>query len=285
MANSRVKIGLLFPLQSNIKTENLTSGISIFEGVNFVGRQDITKSDKRISRKHVSMHGSSDGIVELIVEGPNPIVFKSGGQKRKLCSQERAYLDDGDILEFIPGNHSFKYVKIATEPPSSSGRALSFSEQLRHVDVKSLVNESKHQILHCEASARMLQNSECCNLLEVDPSVTSKSVFSQPTSETYMISPTSMEAISQFDSGHRVSHVFHLMRVKGLPEWANKTAVSIHDVIEGNILVAILSNYMVDIDWLKTACPMLWEIPHVLVIHGESGARLIICRTQSLQIG
>ncbi|KAJ0983151.1 hypothetical protein J5N97_011406 [Dioscorea zingiberensis] len=44
------------------------------------------------------------------------------------------------------------------------------------------------------------------------------------------------------------------------------------DSCDGDVLVAILSNYMVDIDWLLSACPTMKKIPHVLVLHGESGA-------------
>ncbi|KAK4485110.1 hypothetical protein RD792_007720 [Penstemon davidsonii] len=64
------------------------------------------------------------------------------------------------------------------------------------------------------------------------------------------------------------------MRVKDLPEWANTNAVSIGDVIQGNVIVAILSNYMVDIDWLLSACPLLKRVPNVMVIHGEGDGTL-----------
>ncbi|KAI6704001.1 hypothetical protein NL676_013137 [Syzygium grande] len=63
-------------------------------------------------------------------------------------------------------------------------------------------------------------------------------------------------------------------RGHGLPAWANTSCVSIEDVIEGNIVVAILSNYMVDIDWLIPACPILAKVPRVLVIHGEGDGTL-----------
>ncbi|XP_051215605.1 tyrosyl-DNA phosphodiesterase 1 isoform X7 [Lolium perenne] len=67
---------------------------------------------------------------------------------------------------------------------------------------------------------------------------------------------------------------FRLMRVQGLPSWTNSSAVTIQDVIQGDVLFAVLSNYMVDIDWLLTACPSLRKVPHVLVLHGEDGASL-----------
>ncbi|EPS64521.1 hypothetical protein M569_10259, partial [Genlisea aurea] len=67
---------------------------------------------------------------------------------------------------------------------------------------------------------------------------------------------------------------FRLLRVKGLPGWANSNAVSITDVIQGDVLVAVISNYMVDTDWLLSECPRLKKVPHVLVIHGEGDGAL-----------
>ncbi|XVF25981.1 hypothetical protein REPUB_Repub13aG0261000 [Reevesia pubescens] len=63
-------------------------------------------------------------------------------------------------------------------------------------------------------------------------------------------------------------------QVQGLPAWANTNAVSIGDVIEGDVLLVVLSNYMVDVDWLILACPKLAKIPYVLAIHGEGDSRL-----------
>lgn len=80
---------------------------------------------------------------------------------------------------------------------------------------------------------------------------------------------SSSEGIRQFKvSNDKIPFTFRLLRVQELPAWANTNAVSI-DVIQGNVLLAILSNYMVDIDWLLSACPMLKKVPHALVIHGE----------------
>ncbi|KAI0529672.1 hypothetical protein KFK09_002226 [Dendrobium nobile] len=276
MASSRVSIGLLLPLQRNFIVDALAAKISVFEGVNFVGRDNITMPDKRVSRKHISLHGSSDGVVELVVEGPNPVIFKSGNQRRKLSSQEKLFIDDGDILELIPGNHFFKYVKARGEHASSSGRDLVFSDKAqKQADKDALVCDRNHQLLQDEALARKLQNLEDNRLLEVSPPVFPKSWSSCPTSDAVRVSSNSMEAIHQFDvSKDCLSLVFRLMRVQGLRKWANECTVAINDVIEGNILVAILSNYMVDIDWLKMACPKLWQIPHVLIVHGESGNRV-----------
>ncbi|KAK1284192.1 hypothetical protein QJS10_CPB21g00868 [Acorus calamus] len=83
------------------------------------------------------------------------------------------------------------------------------------------------------------------------------------------------EAIRRFNvPKDKLPLVFRLMRVQGLPAWANTSSVAIDDVIQGNVLIAILSNYMVDMDWLLSACPKLRTVPQVLVIHGEAGGTL-----------
>eukprot|EP00850_Spirogloea_muscicola_P007898 SM000041S15457 [mRNA] locus=s41:198777:203037:+ [translate_table: standard] len=62
---------------------------------------------------------------------------------------------------------------------------------------------------------------------------------------------------------------FRLLRVEGLPEWANDGCVGITDVIQGDIQWAVLSNYMVDLKWLLPACPLLRRIRRVVMVHGE----------------
>ncbi|XP_078436994.1 tyrosyl-DNA phosphodiesterase-like protein isoform X2 [Wolffia australiana] len=79
-------------------------------------------------------------------------------------------------------------------------------------------------------------------------------------------------------SDERSPAAFRLLQVKGIPSWANSSAVGLQDVVQGNVIFAVLSNYMVDIDWLLSECPFLEIIPRVLVIHGESGASLDIMK-------
>lgn len=42
--------------------------------------------------------------------GTNPVVVKSGDQRRKLSPGEQVSITSGDIIELIPGHHFFKYV-------------------------------------------------------------------------------------------------------------------------------------------------------------------------------
>eukprot|EP00850_Spirogloea_muscicola_P001449 SM000005S17246 [mRNA] locus=s5:995817:999986:+ [translate_table: standard] len=62
---------------------------------------------------------------------------------------------------------------------------------------------------------------------------------------------------------------FRLLRIEGLPEWANDGCVGITEVIQGDIQWAVLSNYMVDLKWLLPACPLLRRIRRVVMVHGE----------------
>ncbi|CAN8299931.1 unnamed protein product [Cochlearia groenlandica] len=83
-----------------------------------------------------------------------------------------------------------------------------------------------------------------------------------------------VESIRRFcPTSEKLPSTFRLLNVDGLPDWANTSCVSINDVIEGDVVAAILSNYMVDIDWLMSACPKLANIPQVMVIHGEGDVR------------
>nr|AAL36361.1 unknown protein [Arabidopsis thaliana] len=83
-----------------------------------------------------------------------------------------------------------------------------------------------------------------------------------------------VEAIRRFcPPNEKLPSTFRLLSVDALPDWANTSCVSINDVIEGDVVAAILSNYMVDIDWLMSACPKLANIPQVMVIHGEGDGR------------
>ncbi|KAL6657929.1 hypothetical protein ACP70R_005709 [Stipagrostis hirtigluma subsp. patula] len=272
---SRVRVGTLVPLAKDGtgSSNGQISSIPIFEGSNVVGRNHMVVVDKRISRKHLSLHASADGSIEVVVEGPNPIIVRSDGQRRKVCAQEKAKIVHDDVLELIPGDYFMKYVDISDEHRSSISVEPSDSKKgKRHSEEESIAVKRNRQIMEDEALARTLQESfadESAAVLDM----TSSQILSAPDSA----------ASSEGNNGtmHSVaplkdvlSLTFRLMRVQGLPSWTNTSAVTIEDVIQGDVRLAVLSNYMVDIDWLLTACPSLRKVPHVLVIHGEDGASL-----------
>ncbi|XP_043688920.1 tyrosyl-DNA phosphodiesterase 1 isoform X4 [Telopea speciosissima] len=194
------QIGFLVPLNNNSEEDDSIPKLPILEGVNVFGRDNISVSDKRVSRKHISLKASVDGSVEVVVEGSNPVVIRAGDQRKKLYSKDKATIAHGNILELIPGHHVFKYVTSAgakdTSSPQTHKRSLKEGGKLNEDEIQA---KKKRQIAEDEAFARNLQ---------------------------------------------------------------------------GNVLVAILSNYMVDIDWLISACPAIRKIPHVLIIHGEGDGTL-----------
>ncbi|VFQ88592.1 unnamed protein product [Cuscuta campestris] len=212
--------------------------IPINEGPNCLGRSCVPANDKRISRKHLTVIATSGGSAEVFVEGTNPVVIRSKGVRKKLLSGERWEIGDRDVVELIPGHYCFRYTALrnVNSPHSRNKRPLIIEE-----------SSSSKEGGHSLKKARE-------NGLEPDSHKTEILV----------------EAIRYFDvPKDKLSQTFRLLRVHELPAWANTNAVSIHDVIQGDVLVAILSNYMVDIDWLLSVCPTLKKIPQVLVIHGE----------------
>lgn len=157
-------------------------------------------------------------------------MIRSKEGRKKLGCKEEVTIENGDVVEMIPGCYFFKFFK------------------LNDVDVSL---KRKRQIEEDEAYARSLQV------------------------ETDFVPHKDAEAIRHFTlPKDRLPLSFQLMRVKGLPAWANTSSVSIGDVIRGNVLVAVLSNYMVDMDWLLSVCPNLAKIARVLVIHGEGDGTL-----------
>jgi len=159
---SRVRVGTLVPLaKDNADSSNgSVSTIPIFEGSNVVGRNHLVIADKRISRKHLSLHTSPDGSIEVVVEGPNPIIVRSEGQRRKVCAQEKAKITHDDVLELIPGDYFVKYMDMAAEHKSSAPIGSSgLKKGKRHSEEDSAAVKRNRQIMEDEALARTLQES------------------------------------------------------------------------------------------------------------------------------
>ncbi|TYZ61228.1 hypothetical protein PybrP1_011573 [[Pythium] brassicae (nom. inval.)] len=75
------------------------------------------------------------------------------------------------------------------------------------------------------------------------------------------------------------SLAFHLTRLRGAPDAHNQHAMGLRELLDGAFESVLLSNYMVDVDWLLGECPRLRDVP-VLLVHGERdrGAMLTACR-------
>lgn len=248
------QVGVLVPLNDALEEDSSnTRRIEIKKGVNIIGRDDLPITDKRLSRKHLSLtpqpHHAS---LQLMVEGTNPVVIRSKDQRKKLLSREKLTIRDGDIIELIPGHYLYKYKAFdgvtRTSSPNTQKRPL-----IDKAEDESIKQKRLRQVSEDEALARGLQTEMNGGIQDTESSVEAIRYFRPP--------------------NNKMSSTFRLMRVKGLQPWANTSSVSVGDVIQGNVLVAVLSNYMVDIDWLLSACPALKNIPQVLVVHGESDGR------------
>ncbi|KAL5578945.1 hypothetical protein UlMin_011387 [Ulmus minor] len=247
MAHSQ--IGYLVPLNEKLEEDTSIPQIPLSRGQNFIGRDNISVSDKRLSRKHLSLSASPDGSAILRVEGTNPVVVNSGNTRKKLYNGENATASDGDLIELIPGHYFFKYV--TRGEPSNRKRSLQVSEDQ--------VSSSSSKILEVDKRKR----------------VEGSDLVTDNSGSSWSKRDSNAEAIRHFHvPNDKLPLTFRLLRVKELPQWANTSCVSINEVIQGDILFAVLSNYMVDIDWLKSACPTLAKIRQVLVIHGEGDGTL-----------
>ncbi|XP_030533342.1 tyrosyl-DNA phosphodiesterase 1 isoform X1 [Rhodamnia argentea] len=239
-------IGHLVPLSKTLVENTSSPKIPLSEGPNVIGRNTVSLPDKRLSRKHITLTASADGSASLLVEGTNPVVVNAGNERMRVGSGEKVDICPGCVIELIPGHHFFVYEVLSGDPSGSSGVGK---------------NNGVHAI-EDRSRKRMRKDVE---------------------DQSFMWDSQSQASGGHSDvEGIRNFHVpeellpctFRLLRVQGLPAWANTSCVSIEDVVKGDIIVAILSNYMVDIDWLIPACPILAKVPHVLVIHGEGDGTL-----------
>ncbi|XP_031397042.1 tyrosyl-DNA phosphodiesterase 1 isoform X1 [Punica granatum] len=245
------KIGSLVPLTETLEENSAIPKVPISEGPNVIGRNVLPLPDKRLSRKHFTLTASSDGSASLCVEGSNPVVINTGKERKKIGSQEKADVRPGCVIELIPGHHFFRYEVLGRDINGcreDSSRSVSSNGGKRPSELE---DSSRKRVREETQNQHAGQNSQA--KMEV----------------------SDVEALRHFNiPKEKLPLTFQLMRVQGLPTWANTSAVSISDVIQGDIVLSILSNYMVDIDWLIPACPALAKVPHVLVVHGEGDGTL-----------
>ncbi|KMS96656.1 hypothetical protein BVRB_8g201170 isoform B [Beta vulgaris subsp. vulgaris] len=264
MASSQV--GILVPLNKSLEKEKSLPEFPVSEGDNVIGRNNIPVTDKRLSRKHLILSASSsDCYAALRVEGMNPVVINSGDQRKILNSGDKASIKNGDILELIPGSHYFKYLTTNNQRDCDVFSKVNEGGSV-HTNFAVVRKRARENLNPGSSEEHMVQHGSGRKLKE-----TPNNVNFESNKQNLSISRSKEEALRHFHvSDDRSALTFRLMKVRGLPEWANTSCVSIDTVIEGDVLVAVLSNYMVDIDWLLSACPMLKKVPQVLVVHGES---------------
>jgi tyrosyl-DNA phosphodiesterase-1 len=71
----------------------------------------------------------------------------------------------------------------------------------------------------------------------------------------------------------QINAPMHLFRVDDIPDWSNQgfLGARLGDLVKGNMQWALVSNYMIDMPWLLSACPDLVQIPSLVVCHGLGG--------------
>ncbi|GAB4821749.1 hypothetical protein N2152v2_008795 [Parachlorella kessleri] len=81
------------------------------------------------------------------------------------------------------------------------------------------------------------------------------------------------------DEGNLPAAPFHLLRVRPGPgrsieDWANEGFLGLRlaDLVRGEMKWALVSNYMVDLRWLLSACPDLARAQRLILVHGEGGS-------------
>ncbi|CAN6552831.1 unnamed protein product [Malus baccata var. baccata] len=257
-------MGYLVPLNAKLEEDASLPKIPLSRGPNYIGRNTTASlSDKRLSRKHLALTIDGSDSAVLVVEGTNPIVVKSGSNRKKLFPKENATIRNGDVIELIPGHFLFEYKTLSDNENGNNVRVVcdhkrGSNDGGKAVEVEELTRKRPRQLLSQD------KGSERSFKAEVEGS-----------SSGADRDGGSVEAIRHFRvPNDKLPQTFRLLNVQGLPPWANTSCVSIRDLIQGDILVAILSNYMVDIDWLIPACPSIAKVPHVLVIHGEGDGTL-----------
>ncbi|KAL9236902.1 hypothetical protein vseg_011516 [Gypsophila vaccaria] len=271
MASSQV--GELIPLKKkNLIEEKSSPKLPIFDGDNVIGRNNVPIVDKRLSRRHLVLSASSsstDGSAVLFVEGMNPVVINSGSDRKILNSGEKATIKVGDVVELIPGSYHFKYQALVDGRNSDMlSKGSGGNRQQANVE------NGKKRLREELNSGTSMDHSMGLNKSDKKVKGAASEMKKNPHDESEqrnLISKSTEEALGDFHvPDDKVPLTFRLMKVRGLPGWANTSCVSIDDVVKGDVLVAVLSNYMVDMDWLLSACPMLRKVPQVLVVHGES---------------
>ncbi|KAM1213782.1 hypothetical protein PS2_005155 [Malus domestica] len=257
-------MGYLVPLNAKLEEDASLPKIPLSRGPNYIGRNTTASlSDKRLSRKHLALTIDASDSAVLVVEGTNPIVVKSGSNRKKLFPKENATMRNGDVIELIPGHFLFEYKTLSDNENGNNVRVVcdhkrGSNDGGKAVEVEELTRKRPRQLVSQD------KGSERSFKAEVEGS-----------SSGADRDGGSVEAIRHFlVPNDKLPQTFRLLNVQGLPPWANTSCVSIRDLIQGDILVAILSNYMVDIDWLIPACPSIAKVPHVLVIHGEGDGTL-----------
>ncbi|KAL0672988.1 hypothetical protein Bca4012_000969 [Brassica carinata] len=88
---------------SDLKEDNSSPRITLSEGPNTIGRGNVSITDKRLSRKHITITTSTSGSASLSVERTLWVV-RSSGERKKVNPRGEVSLANDDLIELIPGH-------------------------------------------------------------------------------------------------------------------------------------------------------------------------------------
>ncbi|KAK9812082.1 hypothetical protein WJX73_004687 [Symbiochloris irregularis] len=76
---------------------------------------------------------------------------------------------------------------------------------------------------------------------------------------------------SASSQGRPLQGGFALLCAREIPSWANQgqLGASLQDLVGPGLEWALISNYMIDMPWLFSACPNLCHAKNIIVVHGE----------------
>jgi tyrosyl-DNA phosphodiesterase-1 len=79
---------------------------------------------------------------------------------------------------------------------------------------------------------------------------------------------------------------FQLLKTRGIPPWANsgQLGVDFEKLVAGDIKVAFVSNYMIDVSWLVSTFPDLLFSDKLIIAHGMKGQSMQM-KSQLLRLG
>ncbi|KAH9325791.1 hypothetical protein KI387_005969, partial [Taxus chinensis] len=194
-------------------------------------------------------------------EGQNPISLRSGTSRKRLSPHKCAVLKDGDIIELIPGKCPFKYKQALDDtqkqPPSvNPGGANDFLNPSIDVkestEVEKFFLKRKRQVLDDEVFLKrkrqmlgdedFVRTSQAIEIEKANAGSRETSSSMNPSNGGHdhglrdkgaLMKNDRTEPIRQLNIPREIqSSTFRLMRVQGLPAWANTGSVTVGDVIK-----------------------------------------------------
>ncbi|BBN01781.1 tyrosyl-DNA phosphodiesterase 1 [Marchantia polymorpha subsp. ruderalis] len=285
MASAQDSVAFLTALSTDGSVDGSVPPLAVYTGENIFGRDDCHVFGKKISRKHLRLTAWSDereDHFDVYVLGPNPVEVFSGRGKVKVKPKECCVIGDTDVIYFLPNDLPFRLnvchrkecSTVSNTVVETTHRTITrvISTSVPSAVSKDVNNSGVKKRHLADDEGAWNQLKEEINWHRNDANAGTVPMIASGRSLKPVEIPASKLRRTKFSLNFPPSS-FHLLHTTGLPQSANSGCVRLQDVIEGDVQVAILSNYMVDVDWILSECPLLRRIP-VIMIHGERGGSL-----------